>query len=88
MEKLTAVALLMSILSMCMSCAALWPHSKEGVTNFRDVVLWSAFVFVLVGFLTVGWRALDAVPRRGTAPSTESRQPYSVSMPSTSLADR
>jgi len=59
LEMLVAFALIASIASMLLSCAALWPHSKDGMATIRDAILWGAFIFVISGAATVGWKRLN-----------------------------
>lgn len=55
-EGLTLATLVLAIISMTMSIMVLWPQCRHGMAAVRDVVLWMALVFVVVGALTVGWR--------------------------------
>ena len=64
LESLVAIALITSVASMLLSCAALWPHSKDGMASIRDAILWGAFIFMLAGAATVGWKRINAT---GTA---------------------
>ena len=60
LESLVAIALITSVASMLLSCAALWPHSKDGMASIRDAILWGAFIFMLAGAATVGWKRINA----------------------------
>ena len=54
-DGLTIVTLVMAIISMSLSCMALWPQWKDSLAMVRDVVLWMAMVAVLVAVVTVSW---------------------------------
>ncbi len=58
-DTLVKLALFASVISMVFSCAALWPHSRRGVSSLRDVVLWSVGVFLMTGGATVAWNYLQ-----------------------------
>ena len=60
LESLVAIALITSVVSMLLSCAALWPHSKDGMASIRDAILWGGFIFMLAGAATVGWNRLNS----------------------------
>lgn len=60
LESLVAIALMTSVASMLLSCAALWPHSKDGMASIRDAILWGAFIFMLAGAATVGWKRINS----------------------------
>lgn len=56
MDRLVAIALAVSAVSMFLSCAALWPHSQVGLSRARNGFLWMMFVVVVVGSATIGYR--------------------------------
>lgn len=54
-EGLTVVTLVVALISMLLSCMALWPQWKDSLAVVRDTVLWMAVVVVLVAAATVSW---------------------------------
>lgn len=58
MERLVAIALGVSAMSMFLSCAALWPHSQMGLSRARNGFLWVIFAFLVVGSATVSFRKM------------------------------
>ena len=54
-EGLTIATMVMAMISMILSCMALWPQWKDKVAKVRDMVLWMALVAVLVAVATVAW---------------------------------
>ena len=56
LESLACLALVMSVISMVLSSIALWPQWKNGISVLRDIVLWAALIFVVVGTLNILWR--------------------------------
>ena len=57
---------------MVLSCIALWPKWKDGLTMFRDVVLWVALAFIAVIVLNNGGQRLFRSSSKPTPPSSES----------------
>ena len=54
-EGLTIVTMIVAIISMSLSCMALWPQWKDKVAKARDMVLWMALVAVVVAAVTMAW---------------------------------
>ncbi len=62
LEKLVVVALVASVVSTLMSCAAIWPESGERMAKVRDATLWLIFIFVIVAIMNFGWQQVAATP--------------------------
>ncbi len=75
LERLLICSTVMSLVAMLLAAAALWPHSQDGLRKVRDGVLWFAFIFVLVGVLTVVCRQLE---RYATQPSSATSEPVAA----------
>jgi uncharacterized membrane protein YdbT with pleckstrin-like domain len=54
-EGLTIATLIVALISMVLSCMALWPQWKDKVAKVRDMVLWMALVAVVVAVVTMAW---------------------------------
>lgn len=65
-DSLMIATLIMSIVSMILSCMALWPQCKDGLVVVRDRVLWIALVAVVVGGATLAWRVQSRVGLGGS----------------------
>ena len=59
-EGLTIATMIMAIISMVLSCMALWPQWKDKVAKVRDMVLWMALVAVVVAVVTMAWNRYAA----------------------------
>ncbi len=83
LEKLLICSTAMSLVAMLLASAALWPHSQEGLRKIRDGGLWFAFIFLLVGIMTVACRQVERYAVHPSSVVTES--PFAV-RPSPSFA--
>lgn len=82
MERLVAIALGISAMSMFLSSAALWPHSQAGLDRARDAILWAMFAFIAVGGATISFRKMkDHRARIHSNPSEFVRQHSKVGAP-------
>ena len=84
MEKLVAIALGISAMSMFLSSAAIWPHSQAGLDRARDAFLWAMFAFITVGGATISFRKMKdhRAARARLTPSEWSSQRFDVGAPS------
>ncbi len=55
-DGLTIVTLVVASISMLLSCLALWPQWRHALAFLRDIILWAALLFLVVGAATLGWR--------------------------------
>ena len=58
-ESLNLATLIVALMSMTLSCMALWPQCRDGVALIRDAILWAALIAVVVGATTLGWRSFQ-----------------------------